>query len=42
MFIIITHSKRTMNIADRLYGITMHEPGVSSPVSVQLAGANVA
>ena len=41
-FIIITHSKRTMNIADRLYGITMHEPGISSPVSVQLAGANVA
>ncbi len=41
-FIIITHSKRTMNIGDRLYGITMQEPGVSTRVSVQLAQANVA
>ena len=41
-FIIITHSKRTMNIGDRLYGITMQEPGVSTRVSVHLAQANVA
>ncbi len=41
-FIIITHSKRTMNIADHLYGITMQEPGVSTRVSVQLTDANVA
>jgi chromosome segregation protein len=41
-FIIVTHSKRTMNIADRLYGITMQEPGVSTRVSVQLGQANVA
>lgn len=41
-FIIITHSKRTMNIGDRLYGITMQEPGVSTRVSVKLAEANVA
>ncbi len=41
-FIIITHSKWTMNIADQLYGITMQEPGVSTRVSVQLTGANVA
>lgn len=41
-FIIITHSKRTMNIGDRLYGITMQEPGVSTRVSVQLGEANVA
>ena len=37
--IIITQSKRTMNIADQLYGITMQEPGVSTQVGVQLTGA---
>jgi chromosome segregation protein len=36
-FIIITHSKRTMAIADVLYGITMQESGVSRPVAVRLA-----
>lgn len=41
-FIIITHSKWTMNIADHLYGITMQEPGVSTRVSVELTGAHVA
>ncbi len=41
-FIVITHSKWTMNIADRLYGVTMQEPGVSTRVSVKLGGANVA
>ncbi|MCH7808174.1 MAG: chromosome segregation protein SMC [Planctomycetes bacterium] len=41
-FIIITHSKRTMSIGDRLYGITMQEPGVSTRVSVQLADTHVA
>jgi len=41
-FIVITHSKWTMNTADQLYGITMQEPGVSTRVSVQLTGANVA
>ena len=35
-FIIITHSKRTMTIADQLYGITMQEPGVSTRVAVRL------
>jgi chromosome segregation protein len=38
-FIIITHSKWTMNTAARLYGITMQEPGVSTRVSVELGGA---
>lgn len=34
-FIVITHSKRTMGIADVLYGVTMQEAGVSKRVSVR-------
>ena len=34
-FILITHNRKTMEIADRLYGVTMEEPGVSKLISVQ-------
>ena len=35
-FILITHNRQTMEIANRLYGVTMEEPGVSKLISVQL------
>jgi chromosome segregation protein len=35
-FIVITHSKRTMETASTLYGVTMEEPGISKIVSVRL------
>ena len=34
-FIIITHAKRTMSIADALFGVTMQTRGVSKKISVQ-------
>ncbi|MBI5191395.1 MAG: chromosome segregation protein SMC [Nitrospirae bacterium] len=38
-FIVITHSRPTMELADALYGVTMDEPGVSRLVSVRLKEA---
>jgi chromosome segregation protein len=35
-FIVITHNRKTMEIADRLYGVTMEEPGVSKLISLQM------
>jgi len=45
-FIVVTHNRRTMEMAPVLYGVTMQEPGVSKLVSVRwnegAAGNNVA
>ena len=41
-FIVITHNKRTMAVADSLFGVTMEEPGVSKLVSVRLADLQLA
>lgn len=38
-FIFITHNKITMEIADQLMGVTMHEPGVSRLVTVDVESA---
>lgn len=41
-FIVITHRRGTMEAADRLYGITMQEKGVSALVSVNLIDKDLA
>jgi chromosome segregation ATPase len=32
----VTHNKKTMELASRMYGVTMQEPGVSSIISATL------
>lgn len=41
-FIVITHSKRTMENAQALYGVTMQEPGVSRMVNVKFNATEAA
>lgn len=36
-FMVITHSKRTMEAAKTLYGVTMEDPGISKLISVKLS-----
>jgi len=36
-FIVVTHNKRTMQITDALFGVTMEQSGVSQMVSVDLS-----
>lgn len=40
-FIVITHNRRTMEVLDTIYGISMSEPGVSKLVSVDLSDVPV-
>jgi len=41
-FIVVTHNRRTMEMAPALYGVTMQEPGVSKLVSVSWEQARAA
>jgi chromosome segregation protein len=36
-FVVITHNRRTMEVLDRIYGISMQEAGISKLVSVDLS-----
>ena len=41
-FILVTHNKLTMEAADRMYGVTMQDPGVSTLVGVQFGAGEPA
>ena len=36
-FVIITHRRGTMEVAERLYGVTMHEKGISDVISIDIS-----
>ncbi len=38
--LIVTHNKKTMELAQRMYGVTMAEPGISSVIGADLTPAN--
>ena len=38
-FLVVTHNRYTMSIADYIYGITMEEAGISKVISMQLVEA---
>ncbi len=38
-FIVVTHNRNTMSVADYIYGITMEEAGASKVISMQLVEA---
>ncbi len=38
--LVVTHNKKTMELAERMYGVTMAEPGVSSVISAELTKAD--
>jgi chromosome segregation protein len=38
--LIVTHNKKTMELAERMYGVTMAEPGISSVIGADLTPAN--
>jgi chromosome segregation protein len=40
-FIVVTHNRNTMGVADYIYGITMEEAGVSKVISMQLVEAQL-
>ncbi len=37
--LLVTHNKKTMELAERMYGVTMAEPGISSVISADLTPA---
>jgi chromosome segregation protein len=39
--LIVTHNKKTMELASRMYGVTMQEPGVSSIISAALDATEI-
>ncbi len=40
-FVLVSHRKKTMELADILYGVTMEEAGVSKLISVRLKEAQI-